>query len=107
MVSDGLSLVGAVAGATHQPQPTGAVELAGRTPRLWAINTVLSNLKTAVSGTHHAFDFEGHAHRYLADVQYCANRRFDLATTLGRLLRASANASPVPTNVIREAEVHS
>ena len=38
------------------------------------LNVILGNLKTALSGTHHAFAFRKYAHRYLDEVQYRFNR---------------------------------
>jgi hypothetical protein len=66
----------------------------------------LSNLKTAISGTYHAFKFEKYAQRYLAEFQYRFNRRFNLKTLLQRLARAAAFAKPRPEWQIRLAEVH-
>ena len=43
-------------------------------PFKW-LNVVLGNLKTALSGTHHASKFAKYAQRYLADAQYRFNRR--------------------------------
>lgn len=48
-----------------------------------AINTVLNNLKTAMAGTYHAVKFNKYARRYLAEVQYRFNRRFDLRSIRG------------------------
>lgn len=62
-------------------------------PFRW-LNTVLGNLKTALSGTHHAFGFRKYAHRYLADVQYRFNRRYDLAAMMPRLAVALMQATP-------------
>jgi hypothetical protein len=70
-----------------------------------AVNTLLGNLKTALSGTYHSFDFAKYAHRYLAELQYRFNRRFDLSLILARLLRASSVTSPHPERIIRAAEV--
>ena len=56
----------------------------------WAINTILGNLKTAMTGTYHAIKFAKYAHRYLAEVQYRFNRRYDLRAILPRLVRAAA-----------------
>jgi len=39
---------------------------------------LLGNLKSAFAGTYYSFDFAKYAHRYLAEVQYRFNRRFDL-----------------------------
>ena len=74
-------------------------------PQFKAVNTLLGNLKTALAGTYHAFDFAKYAHRYLAEVQYRFNRRFNLASILARLLRAASVTSPRPAQFIRAAEV--
>jgi hypothetical protein len=57
---------------------------AAKLPQFRAVNTVLSNLKTGLSGTFHAFKFAKYAHRYLAEFQYRFNRRFDLRSILAR-----------------------
>ena len=107
VVSDGLWCFGAVtqAGATHERIVTGGGASSAKLPQFKAINTVLGNLKTALAGTYHAFAFAKYAHRYLAEVQYRFNRRFDLAVILARLLRAAAVTPPQPLVVIRMAEV--
>jgi len=74
-------------------------------PEFRNVNTVLGNLKTAISGTYHAFDFAKYGHRYLAEVQYRFNRRFDLAAILPRLLRAAATTRAYPAPALRLAEV--
>jgi ribosomal protein L37AE/L43A len=74
-------------------------------PEFRRVNTVLSNLKTAISGTYHAFKFAKYADRYLAEVQYRFNRRFDLGSILVRLVRAAALTRPRPESMIRLAEV--
>lgn len=58
------------------------------------INVLLGNLKTALSGTYHAFNFRKYGHRYLAEVQYRFNRRSDLASMIPRLAVALVRASP-------------
>jgi ribosomal protein L37AE/L43A len=106
VISDGLWCFGAVKliGAEHQRVITGGGPSSAKLPQFKAINTVLGNLKTALSGTYHAFDFVKYAHRYLAEVQYRFNRRFDLANILARLLRAASLTVPRPMSVIRLAE---
>jgi len=64
------------------------------------VNTVISNLKTAISGTYHSFKFNKHIHRYLAEVQYRFSRRYDLTAILARLLRAAVLTGPRPECVI-------
>ena len=49
-----------------------------KSPDFQAVSIVLGNLKTAFSGMHHAFGFAKYSHRYLAQVQYLFNRRFNL-----------------------------
>jgi ribosomal protein L37AE/L43A len=107
VVSDGLWCFGAVTriGAAHERVVTGGGAASVRLPQFKAINTVLGNLKTALTGTYHAFDFTKYAHRYLAEAQYRFNRRFNLAAILARLLRAAAVTPPQPIVAIRMAEV--
>jgi len=68
------------------------------------VNTLLSNLKTAITGTYHGFKFEKYAYRYLAETQYRFNRRFDLSTMLPRLLYAGARTGSRPEKWLRLAE---
>ena len=106
VVSDGLWCFGAVTiiGVEHERVVTGGGAASVKLPQFKAINTVLGNLKTALKGTYHAFDFAKYAHRYLAEAQYRFNRRFNLATILARLLRAACITPPRPAPVIRLAE---
>ena len=76
-----------------------------RLPQFKAVNTLLGNLKTAISGTYHAFDFAKYAHRYLAEFQYRFNRRFNMKTILPRLLAALIAAPPSSERELRTAEV--
>lgn len=77
--SDGLACFRAVAaaGCDHVPEVIG-----GRKPKdvplfQW-LNTIIGNVKTALSGTHHAFNFKKYGDRYLAEMAYRFNRRFHL-----------------------------
>ncbi len=107
VVSDGLWCFRGVRviGAEHEATVTGGGKTSVRLPQFKAVNTLLGNLKTALTGTYHAFDFAKYAHRYLAEVQYRFNRRFNLASILMRLLRAAALTPPRPAPLIRLAEV--
>lgn len=107
VVSDGLWCFRGVKiiGAEHEPTVTGGGAASTKLPQFKAINTLLGNLKTALTGTYHAFDFAKYAHRYLAEAQYRFNRRFNLASILARLLRAASITSPRPVQFIRAAEV--
>ena len=107
VVSDGLWCFQGVRiiGAEHERTVTGGGAASTKLPQFKAINTLLSNLKTSLTGTYHAFDFTKYAHRYLAEAQYRFNRRFNLASILARLLRAASVTTPRPAHVIRAAEV--
>jgi len=62
------------------------------------------NLKNAITGTYHAFDFEKYAYRYLGEFQYRFNRRFDLRSMLRRLVVAAVNTKRIPETQLRLAE---
>ena len=70
------------------------------------VNTLLGNLKTALSEIYHAFNFAKYAGRYLAEYQYRFNRRVNLKTMLSRLLRAEATTGSRLEAWLRMAEVH-
>ena len=106
VVSDGLWCFQAVTatGATHERTVTGGGAASVKLEQFRAVNTLLGNLKTAFAGTYHSFNFAKYAHRYLAEVQYRFNRRFDLSTIFVRLMRASAVTKPHPERHLRAAE---
>ena len=86
--------------AFHLPEKTG-----GRKPKdlpqfHW-VNTILGNLKSALSGTYHAFDFSKYARRYLSEFSYRFNRRFHLKGLPVRLLVACATTGPCPERWLR------
>jgi ribosomal protein L37AE/L43A len=104
VVSDGLgcfTVLGSL-GMVHDRTVTGGGKACVKLPQFWAVNTVLGNLKTSFSGTFHAFGFAKYAHRYLAEVQYRFNRRFDLKIILRRLLVAAVSTPPRPGRVLRK-----
>ena len=108
VMSDGLGCFRGVtaSGAAHSSivMNGGSGRESAQHPAFLAVNTVLGNLKTAINGTYHAFNFRKYADRYLSEVQYRFNRRFDLGTILKRLVRAAATTAPCTENAIRAAE---
>ncbi|GFO62081.1 DDE transposase [Geomonas silvestris] len=68
------------------------------------VNTILGNVKNAIIGTYHAFDFSKYPHRYLGEYQYRFNRRFDLAAMLPRLIAATVCTGRRPEAWLRTAE---
>ena len=94
IVSDGLPAFRSLTAiSTHKRLVTGGGAKSVTEPAFRWANTLLGNLKTALSGTCHAFHFDKYDHRYLAEYQYRFNRRDNLQTMLPRLLRAAATTS--------------
>ena len=106
VVSDGLACFRAVikAGCSHGPEVVGAGRKSTDMGCFHWINTVLGNLKTSITGTYHAFDFEKYSFRYLAEFQYRFNRRYDLRSIFPRMLYASAVTGKRTETWLRLAE---
>lgn len=97
LFTDGLHCFGAVKEAEIKHFPT----IMSQDPEqqdkgcfLW-INTLIGNLKTALSGTYHHVD-EKYVSRYLSEFEYRFNRRYNLKTILPRLLYAAVHTLPLP-----------
>jgi len=106
VLSDGLDCFSATAAfGVHERVVTGGGKASAALPQFAAVNTVLGNLKTSITGTLHAFAFGKYSARYLADFQYRFNRRYRMHELLARLLRAMAGSSPHNTALIRTPEV--
>lgn len=107
LVTDGLGCFTAVRGMAilHEQHITGGGAASAKHPSFLAVNTALGNLKTALAGTYHAFGFEKYAHRYLGQVQYLFNRRYNLRAVLERLARAACQATPCSLRSVRAAEL--
>lgn len=107
VVSDGLWGFTAVteAGCTHEKHiiRKGSTKSQKMECFTW-VNTILGNLKNAIVGTYHAFDFSKYPHRYLGEYQYRFNRRFDLAAMLPRLVTAAARTGRRSETWLRLAE---
>lgn len=106
VVSDGLYCFQAVeaAGCTHHREIVGKDRKSTSMDCFRWVNTILGNLKNAITGTYHAFDFEKYAHRYLGEFQYRFNRRFDLPGMLKRLIVATTRSEKIPEFKLRLAE---
>lgn len=93
VVTDGLACFRAVtkAGCTHEPHIVGQKRKSTEMGCFAWVNTVLGNIKNAITGTYHSICITKYLHRYLAEAQYRFNRRFDLRSILPRLLYAAVN----------------
>lgn len=97
-------MVSAEQGASHDRTVTGGGKDSVKIEKFRAVNTVLGNLKTALTGTYHAVKFHKYAARYLGEVQYRFNRRYNLNSILSRLLKAAATTLPHRECFLRVAE---
>ena len=106
VVSDGLWCFQSVtaAGCTQQREVVGQGRRSTDMDCFTWVNTILGNLKTAMAGTYHAFDFVKYAHRYLGEYQYRFNRRFDLSRLLPRMITAAAQTGKRTERWLRLAE---
>ena len=102
LVTDGLASFNAAGAAVAQhgviivtPRQSSDLEMFR-----W-VNTFISNVKTAIHGTYHHFDFKKYRARYLAEAQYRINRRFELHTLVDRLLWSCARTAPCSESWLR------
>ena len=106
VLSDGLSCFTAVktVGCLHVPIVIGGGRKAAQHPTFKWVNTLLGNVKTALTGTFHAIR-EKHVPRYLAEFEYRFNRRFDLPAMIERLAYVALRTPPMPHRLLSMAEV--
>ena len=105
VISDGLACFTAVtaAGCTHTQVVTGGGAKAAKKPIFKWVNTVLGNIKSALTGTYRAIR-EKHVPRYLAEFEYRHNRRYKLETMIDRLAYVAARACPMPYALLKLAD---
>lgn len=108
IISDGLlgfevlQKLGYVHKAVIAPRGKAGTEIE---PFKW-LNVLLGNVKTAFSGTYHAFKFAKYARRYLAEMQYRFNRRFDLPAMVPRMAAAIIHTRPCSKRqIVGQSEV--
>ena len=108
VVSDGLGCftVASSLGAHHDREVTGGGKASVLKDKFRCVNTLIGNVKTALTGTYHAIKFATYGYRYLAEVQFRFNRRYDMPAMLGKLLRALAATPRRPERGIRVAELY-
>jgi transposase-like protein len=108
VVSDGLGCfaVAAGLGAVHDREVTGGGKASVLNEKFRAVNTLIGNIKTALTGTYHAIKFAKYGYRYLAEAQFRFNRRYNMAAMLGSLLLVLVATPRQPERGIRVAEVH-
>jgi len=107
VLSDGLACFRSVttAGCSHQVVVTGGKH-PNDLPQFRWINILLGNLKTSLSGTFHAFNFDKYARRYLGGFCFRFNRRFEMAAMTERIANAVCCCMPCPEKAMRVAEAY-
>ncbi len=102
VVSDGLGCFRAVtrAGCTHEPVVAAQYGHSEKLPCFRWVNTVLGNVKTAITGTLKSVA-RRYVFRYLAEFQYRFNRRFKLPELLNRLASVATRAAPRPYQTLK------
>jgi hypothetical protein len=75
-------------------------------PQFGWINNILDNLKTSLSGTLHAFNFDKYTRRYLGGFCFRFNRRFAMAEMTERIANAICCFMPFTERDLRVAEVY-
>lgn len=103
--TDGLACFKGVsdAGCVHTAIVTGGGKSCVEIEAFTWVNTVLGNVKNALTGTYHAIR-KNHASRYLAEFEYRFNRRYNLATMLDRLLFIAVKTPPMPAKLLKIAD---
>ena len=105
VVTDGLGCFNGVAdaGCQHQSIITGSGRKAARHPAFRVLNTVLANIKNAITATFRSTSCK-HAPRRLAEFEYRFNRRYDLPAMIPRLAWAALRTPPMPYHSLKLAE---
>jgi len=107
VLSDGLACFRSVttAGCSHETIVTGGKH-PNDLPQFRWINTLLGNLKTSLSGTVHAFNFDKYARRYLGGYCFRFNRRFSMAAMTQRIANAICCCMPCTERDLWLAEAY-
>jgi transposase-like protein len=105
VISDGLSCFTAVSDADcyHVSIVTGGGFQSVTKKEFAWVNTMIGNVKNAITGTYHAIDPK-HLPRYLAEFCYRHNRRFQLEDMIPRFGYAAVRTPPMPGHLLKLAE---
>ena len=96
VVTDGLGCWSALeeAACSHQAIRTGSDRQAARMASFKWVNTMLGNIKSAITGTYRKLGPD-HAGRYLASFAWRYNRRYQLQTMIPRFVHSAARTQPI------------
>lgn len=105
VISDGLGCFAGIkeAGFDHKVVIVGNSKDPKKTSSFNWVNTILGNLKSALSGIYHKLS-SSHFPRHLATFQYRFNRRFVLGDMINRLVFVSLRTLPMPARLLKIAD---
>ena len=84
---------------SHQAIRTGSGRQAARMAPFKWVNTMLGNIKCAITGTYRQLGPD-HAGRYLASFAWRYNRRYQLETMIPRFVHSAARTEPMPYRLL-------
>lgn len=84
-------------GAVHDRGVTGGRRASVLNEKFRAVNTLIGNVKTVLTGTYHAVKFGKYRYRHLTEVQFRLSRGYDIRALLGGLLRAPVATPKQPS----------
>lgn len=104
VITDGLGCFHGLKGSVEAHDRLIIAQLghAEKLPQFQSVNTVLGNIKSAITGTYRAV--RKHAGRTLAEFEWRFNRRYDLAAMIPRLGWAASHTPPMPYRLLKIAE---
>jgi len=107
VISDGLPCFTAVieVGSSHISIVTGGGPQSVTKEEFTWVNTLIGNVKNAITGTYHAINPK-HLPRYLAEFCYRHNRRFQLEDMLPRFVYVAVRTPPMPGRLLKLAEAY-
>jgi len=107
VISDGLPCFSAVGDADcyHVSIVTGGGFQSVTKKEFAWVNTMIGNVKNAITGTYHAINPK-HLPRYLAEFCYRHNRRFQLEDMIPRFGYVAVRTPPMPGRLLKLAEAY-
>ena len=104
VVSDSLDCFTAVSecGCTHEPHNSSKMSDEEKECHFKWVNTILSNVKTSLSGTFHSIEVHGYSFRYFGAFAYRFNRRMNLVQIFYDLCKTALCAAPVTAKALRK-----
>jgi hypothetical protein len=101
VVTDGLSgFAGVERTCSHEVHVTSNLSGKEKDFHFKWVDTILSNVKTSISGTFHAIECHRFAFRYLTEITYRFNRRFDLKKIFYELCDTVFHCKPITARKI-------